>query len=326
MRLRKTLGTMFGVLGALLIIIMVWLFLVFPRVVNQLADLLGQMGTGDNVFMVDLTLGAIHFAIAFVISIIIAYFFIWRPTRRLREVLDAPGLIIRKGEGMGFVDTESVRQQIFAAISKFTDIKRAEVNVENDAGRALIRMSIVTDILMNGPQKKNEINREVRKIVQDQMGIDIQGKPTISFSLSPLVPETPLITSGSASKTVETTPYESPVIESRPRTSPMPPPEDEPDVEPETDEDGEPHEYRPSGPTGIDLARTDPFAKTRSESTLQSTLEPTPQPIVGEDDPTYVGGTPTTPTPSPSASTSTSTSTDGTDSTSDDSDSLAAQG
>jgi hypothetical protein len=292
-RLRKTLRTMFGVLGALLIIILVWLFLVFPRVVNQLADLLGQMGTGDNIFMVDLGMGAVHALIALVITVIVAYFFIWRPTRQLKESLDAPGLIIKKGEGIGYVDTESVRQQIFAAISKFTDIKRADVNVENDAGRALIRMSIVTDILLNGPQKKNEINREVRKIVQDQLGIDIQGKPMINFSLSPLVPETPLITSGASSRTES---YAEPEIESTPATSPlpMPPPEDEPEV-------GE-TSYRPAGPSGIDLARSDPFAKTRPEST--------PLPISGEDDPTYTAGASSTP---PST-------------TGDDEDQLASQG
>jgi hypothetical protein len=123
----------------------------------------------------------------------------------------------------------------------------------------------------------------VRKIVQDQLGIDIQGKPAISFSLSPLVPDTPLITSGSSTTPASTSSasYSEPVSVrgSGMGVERMPPPEDEPEVDQIT--------YNPSGPSGIDLARSDPFAKTRTESMIE--------PIPGEDDPT-IRPAPTSPT------------------------------
>jgi hypothetical protein len=60
----------------------------------------------------------------------------------------------------------------------------------------VIRLNIITDLALNGPQKKNEINREVRKIVRDQLGIDVSGKPTINFTLAPEQPPVPLIPAG----------------------------------------------------------------------------------------------------------------------------------
>src|SRR5262249_12432861 len=144
-------STLLGVLGTLLIGIFATLFLVFPRVVNQLADLLGNMGVGrEGSFLpVDAQQGLIHVLIALIIDIFLFYFFIWRPTKDLREAYQITGLVVRKGEGQAFIDTESVRQRVLNAIAKFTDIQHADVVINNDNGRAMITLNIITDLALN---------------------------------------------------------------------------------------------------------------------------------------------------------------------------------
>ncbi len=226
MRFWKSLSVFLGALGAILIGVVATLFLVFPRLINRLADVLGTMGEPGGAL--DPRQAAIHGIIALVIDLILLYFFVWRPLRVLRDSTDSRGLVVRKGEGRAYIDAESVRQQVYNAISKIAGIEHAEVNIGNDEGRAVIQMNIVTDLSLNGPKKKNEINREVRKIVQDQLGVDLSDKPTINFSLVPVGPEVPLIASSAASRT-DTTPE--PIIRSLPpREIPQPetPPEPEP--------------------------------------------------------------------------------------------------
>jgi hypothetical protein len=210
MRFRRTFSALLGVLGTLLIGITVTLFLVFPRVVNHIADLLGNMGVASDgsAIPVDIRQGLIHVLIALLIDIFLLYFFIWRPTKALRESYQITGLVVRKGEGQAFIDTESVRQRVLNALAKIADIQHADVIVTNDEGRAIIKLNIITDLAVNGPQKKNEINREVRKIVKDQLGIDVSGKPTINFTLAPEQPPVPLIPAGIPPR--ETLPVETP--------------------------------------------------------------------------------------------------------------------
>jgi hypothetical protein len=322
LRLRRTLSTLIGILGALFIIISVWLFLVFPRVVNQIADVLGNMGYGEPPFNVNMREGVIHAVIALVLSLIIAYFFMWRPTRRLRESFNTPGLVIRKGEGQAFIDTESVRQQVLQAIGSITEIRHADVNVSNDSGKANIQLNIMTDISLNGPKKKNEINREIRKIVQDQLGLEISGKPTIHFSLTPPVPEVPMIAPPPM--------RESTITGSSPRPSAIPPVDEDDEDEDDVIEMPPPEEepMQPSRPTGVDLARSDPFAARSSFGGTPAPVAPVPAaPAETVSDSTEILPLPSTQIePAPDAPPSETTTLTSTSSNDDSKDQLAAEG
>ncbi len=183
MRFLRTLRMLLGMLAVIFIGITVWLFLVFPRLANMLADLLGTNPEEPA-----------HWLAAIVITLILgilAYFWIWLPFRRFREALHGAGLVVQKGQGRAFMDTESVRQQIYAAVTKIHDIQRTEVTVTNDLGRAIVQLNILTDNNINGPKKKQEISREVSKVVQDQLGIQLANAPTINLSLVPIGGEIP---------------------------------------------------------------------------------------------------------------------------------------
>ena len=267
MRFRRTLSALFGVLGTLLIGIVVTLFLVFPRVVNQLADLLGNMGPAreGSLLPVDLQQGIIHALIALVIDIILFYFFIWRPTKELRETYQITGLVVRKGEGQAFIDTESVRQRVLNAIAKIGDIQHADVIVNNDNGRAVIKLNIITDLNLNGPQKKNEINREVRKVVRDQLGLDVSGQPTINFTLAPEQPPVPLIAAGA-------TPGETQHVQPAPSATNAPEPEPAPPPVTPVPEQAAP----PVRPTGFGYRQPEP-PPSHEEPV------PAPEPIVHDE-------------------------------------------
>ena len=262
MRIRRILGTFLGVFGTFFIGLIITLFLVFPRVVNQLADLFGNMGNTLDGLPFDWGQAAVHVAIAVVIDLLLVYFFILRPTRRLRESLDTPGLEVRKGAGRAYIDTESVRQRVIAAVGKVADIQHADVLVENESGRAIIRLNIVTDVLLNGPKKKNEINREVRKVVEDQLGVDVKGKPTINFTLTNEAGPVPMIAAGSTAFTF-TGPTPTPASATARNMASEPTPE--PEMPP-----------IPQKPSGIELAKSDPLNVPGSKT-------PVPQPIFGDD-------------------------------------------
>lgn len=175
-----------SLLAGMFIIVTIWLFVVFPRAVNLLADLLGNMG--DPLIPRE---QFVHTAIALVASLVPLYWLIIRPFRQVRLPNDGSGLIVRQGQGKAFIDGESVRNQIYRAVKDIGGIKRVEVSVESDSGRADILLNLVTENNINGGRKKQEIRREVKKVVEDQLGVQLAGEPTINFRLEQIEPEIP---------------------------------------------------------------------------------------------------------------------------------------
>jgi len=80
------------------------------------------------------------------------------------------GLIVEKGQGHAYLDIESVRQQIYAAVVRVTDIRRAEVTIDNVNGRAAVRLAVVSNPTINAPRKKADLRREILKVLEDQLG------------------------------------------------------------------------------------------------------------------------------------------------------------
>ncbi len=176
-----------NILGVVFIATTTMLFLVFPRVVNQLADLFGTMGTAPEWPYVEWGPGIVHGVIAALIWIVLFLLFVWQPYRRLviaRRYLKE-GLVVRAGRGLAFIDPESVRQQIVGVVSKVADIDHTEVSVDNDGGRAAVRLNVLAANSIIGPKKKVELTREVKKVVEDQLGVRLAGEPAITISLTP---------------------------------------------------------------------------------------------------------------------------------------------
>lgn len=183
-----------GIIAAVIIATVSTLFLVFPRVVNDLANIFGNMGDP-----LDLGQGLIHLAVAVVIWGVIGYFYIYRPIQQFRFARSAKGLIVGKGRGIGFMDAESVRQQIFAAVARISEVQRMEVSVINDMGKAEIYLNILSGNRINAAQKKQEIRREVKKVVEDTLGITMAAEPVINIKLVPIFEDLPYAAPADAS-------------------------------------------------------------------------------------------------------------------------------
>jgi hypothetical protein len=175
-----------SLLAGVFVIVMIWLFVVFPRVVNLLADVLGNMG--DPLIPRE---QFIHTVVALVASLVPLYWLIIRPFRQVKLPQDGSGLIVRQGQGKAYIDGESVRNQVYRAVKEIGGIKRVEVSVESDSGRADILLNLITENNINGGRKKQEIRREVKKVVEDQLGVQLAGEPTINFRLEQIEPEIP---------------------------------------------------------------------------------------------------------------------------------------
>ncbi|HVO42056.1 MAG TPA: hypothetical protein VMT34_05525 [Aggregatilineales bacterium] len=176
--LRTLLETVPRILAAIFIGTTMTLLLLFPRVINELADVMGTVPTFADTL--------IHIVIAVVIDALLLYLAVILPWRRARRSWDMAGLIVEKGQGRAYLDIESARQQIYAAVVRVPDIQRAEVTIDNVEGRAAVKLAVVSSPTINAPRKKADLRREIQKVLEDQLGIRLAGEPTISISLTPL--------------------------------------------------------------------------------------------------------------------------------------------
>jgi len=179
----RTIKALAGLLAIVIVGAAVWMFLVFPRVANMLADLLGTNPEQPTHWVPALIITAI--------LLLIAYFWVLIPYRMFRSTRNDHGLIVQRGQGRAFMDTESARQQVYAAVARIPNVQRTEVTIGNELGRAAVTMNILADNTINGPKKKQEISREVKKVIQDQLGIQLAGEPVINMSLEPIGAEVP---------------------------------------------------------------------------------------------------------------------------------------
>lgn len=184
--LRELLRLLPGMLGAIFIGVTATLFLVFPRVVNWLADQLGNMGDPLEVGQ-----ALIHWAVALLVNLALIYFFVFRPFQRLRQARRAQGLIVRRGQGVAFMDAELARQQVYGAVSALPAVQRVEVTVGNSQGRAEVQLNVLVDREVNAAKKKQEIRREIKKVVEDQLGVALAGEPVINIRLTSLGTDIP---------------------------------------------------------------------------------------------------------------------------------------
>ncbi len=222
-----------ALLAVFLIGLTVTLFIVFPRAVNWLADLLGPGAENP-----------VHWVPAIIIDLILIFLaivWVWLPWQQYRVAQKAQGLVVRRGQGRAYIDAESVRQQIYAAVSKIPAIQRTEVSVANELGRAAVSLNLLTDNAINGPKKKQEISREVKKVVEDQLGVQLASDPTINMSLTPIpeiVAVAPQVATAPASPRATVAPTSRPIAPV-PTTTPKPvpaviaePPPEPPQAEP----------------------------------------------------------------------------------------------
>jgi len=255
--LRTIVKVLPGIIAAIFIGTILTLLIAFPRVINELADVMSTQPTNIAI--------AAHWLIAFIIDVLLIYIAIILPWRRVRETWDLAGLIVKRGPGRAYMDVESVRQQVYAAVVHVPDIQHTEVAIENKEGRAKVTIDVISSPAINAPRKKANLRREIHKVLINQLGIHLAGEPIITIHLASLPADIPSKETKAAIPAIASTPVPTPA------PTPLPTYPSEPITPPKETLPETPSDTTPSTPRSRLFGRPD-----KKPTTEESVGTPTP--------------------------------------------------
>lgn len=159
------------ILFSLIGIILITGFLVFPKNVKELAEELENQEDSVRIIL------AMSAAMADALLLFIIYQEL-RPRPRNEE-----GLLVKSRGASAEVTLESVKSHLETQISRLEDIYSAFANVKAFRGRVDVEMSIDAKDKVNVRKKSTQVNREIIKIIEKQLGLKLADKPVIVFRL-----------------------------------------------------------------------------------------------------------------------------------------------
>lgn len=169
------------ILISLIFLFFVTGFLVFPSGIADLANELESQESGIRILLVFLA----------VLADAALIFIIYQEIRP--RAYSGNGLIVRGGAPKTEVSLESVRQNLNYQIGELEDVFAAFSKVQALKGRVEIELQADLRDSVNVKRKSQQINREIVKIVEKQMGLRLARKPALRFDLvrepKPSLPE-----------------------------------------------------------------------------------------------------------------------------------------
>jgi len=161
-----------GMTAAIFVCVVVVLILLLPDWVRDLA----AASASNSVVL--------RFIVALVVCGVLVYFYVFKPLTQLQRAQSAKGLIVQGGRGVAYIDPDSARQQIYLSVSAVPDILKAEVSVTNEMGRAGVTVNVLASHQINGIKKKQDVRREIRKTLLEQLGVGLAHEPVIQLKLT----------------------------------------------------------------------------------------------------------------------------------------------
>lgn len=149
-------------------------FLVFPKAVSDLALALEEQESGIRLLLVILAVLA-DAALVFII-----YQELRTPLRKYNE----DSLPVRARGSHAEISMESVKQNLNSQLMALDDIFSVQTDVESVRGRVAVDMNINARDTVNIKRKTSLIQREIKKIVERQLGLKLDSTPTLHFELS----------------------------------------------------------------------------------------------------------------------------------------------
>lgn len=154
-----------------LAILFLTLFLVFPEVIEEIAREIQNQEDGVRIGLV---------AVALVVDALL----IWVIVQEFRAVRqNVRGLLVRSSDATAKVSLESVEKNLEAQITKLEDIFATRADVQAERGRVLVELEIDARDTIDVRKKTREINRDITRIVDKQLGLSLGNKPIIKFNL-----------------------------------------------------------------------------------------------------------------------------------------------
>jgi len=190
-----------SIIIALFFIVVLTGFLVLPEQMIRLAEEIDGQERNIRALLV---------AWALLADFILVYI-IWQELRVHRG--DDEQLIVKSRGASAEITLDSVQNNIEAQLQKLEQVYGVQADVRNERGKVLVDAEVDADENVNVPKKTNEIHREIKKVVERQMGLKLGDKPQIRFRLM----SQPAVLSSPATNAYETPPLAAPI---QPKKSP----------------------------------------------------------------------------------------------------------
>lgn len=162
---------------AFLFIVVFTAFFVFPDVVKEAAETIQDQNNEVRIGLV---------AAAVLVDALLLWVIV-QEGRLVRQ--NVRGLLVRSGEATAKVSLESVQRNLEAQIVKLEDIFAARAEVQAERGRVLVELDVDARDTIDVRKKTRDINRDISRIVDKQLGLKLGAKPIIKFNLYPQPPE-----------------------------------------------------------------------------------------------------------------------------------------
>jgi len=155
---------------AIAFIIVLTGFLVLPEQVIRVAEEINNQE--DNIRLLSI--------VTAVLADFILVYIIWTELR-VRRHFDED--IFQSSTGGAEITLDSVQKNVEGQLSKLDMVYGIMSNIRNERGKVAIDVEVGADDNVNVPKKTKEISREIKKIVERQMGLKLAAKPQIRFRL-----------------------------------------------------------------------------------------------------------------------------------------------
>lgn len=165
------------ILIAGLFILGLTVFLVFPELVKDAAETIQDQKDEVRIGLV-------------AVAVIVDLFLIWVIVQEVRMVRrNVRGLLVRSRDATAKISLESVQRNLEAQIVKIEDIFAARAEVQAERGRLLVELEVDARDTIDVRGKTRQINRDINRIVDKQLGLSLGTKPLIKFNLYNKPPE-----------------------------------------------------------------------------------------------------------------------------------------
>lgn len=124
----------------------------------------------------------IRLGLAIVINVAM-FFVILMQLRRPRNA-QKDDLVVKISGAIADVSVDSVRERVTKAVHAIADVSSVDTKIRAKDGKADIDLQVVmTGSDINVPKKQKQINAVVKKLIKEQLGLQLAGKPRVHIRL-----------------------------------------------------------------------------------------------------------------------------------------------
>jgi hypothetical protein len=156
--------------GELLLTVFITILLVSPATVHGWIDVVSELN--------------LIIRRGIVIAINLIFFRIILNQLKIRKVIHTDNLIVKVSGVVADISVESVRKRVIKAVHGVPNVSLVDTKVRAKGGRVDVDLQVVmTGTQINIPKKQKEVYQVVKKLLTEQLGLRLAGKPRVHIRL-----------------------------------------------------------------------------------------------------------------------------------------------